>query len=163
MVDARPVVGAATVPVVLVSACALLLLSFNNRVVSLISRQRSLHRELIQHASTAEMCGTSSQLQGICKQLLLVRAAIILDLLAIAALILCGACMALGEMYPAQVAAVVLFAAGNLCVLLAVSAMLWEAAVVARPIMLDERRLIRELEVCVCVFACEGPEVHSTH
>lgn len=42
--------GTALVPAVLVSACALLLLSFNNRIVAVLTRQRALHRELLQDA-----------------------------------------------------------------------------------------------------------------
>jgi hypothetical protein len=40
--------GAALVPAVLISACALLLLSFSNRLVAVVGRQRSLHRELLE-------------------------------------------------------------------------------------------------------------------
>lgn len=40
----------ALVPAVLVSACALLLLSFNNRIVAVLTRQRVLHRELLEDA-----------------------------------------------------------------------------------------------------------------
>jgi len=40
----------AIVPAVLISACALLLLGFNNRLVAVITRQRALHRELLQDA-----------------------------------------------------------------------------------------------------------------
>jgi hypothetical protein len=42
--------GTALVPAVLVSACALLLLSFNNRIVAVLTRQRALHRELLEGA-----------------------------------------------------------------------------------------------------------------
>jgi hypothetical protein len=43
----------ALVPAVLVSACALLLLSFNNRIVAVLTRQRALHRELLEDARRA--------------------------------------------------------------------------------------------------------------
>lgn len=45
--------GTALVPAVLVSACALLLLSFNNRIVAVLTRQRALHRELLEGARKA--------------------------------------------------------------------------------------------------------------
>lgn len=48
--DSAAFMSNALVPAVLVSACALLLLSFNNRIVAVLTRQRVLHRELLEGA-----------------------------------------------------------------------------------------------------------------
>jgi hypothetical protein len=60
---AQSFMGMALVPAVLVSACALLLLSFNNRIVAVLTRQRALHRELLEDARRA---GRARSLGGGC-------------------------------------------------------------------------------------------------
>ena len=44
MLSAPSFVSSAIVPAVLISACCLLLLTINNRIVAVLTRQRALHR-----------------------------------------------------------------------------------------------------------------------
>ena len=114
-IDASGVISSAIVPAVMISSSALLLLSFGNRATSVMSRQRSLHREMLHEDvhSTLWTNGLGRQVADISFESRLIRAAVVLLMTSILFMLACGSCLMLANTcaWPAY-AAVVLFSLG---------------------------------------------------
>ena len=152
-IDAAAVISSAIVPAVMISSSALLLLSFGNRATSVMSRQRSLHREMLHEDvhSTLWTTGLGRQVADISFESRLIRAAVVLLMASILFMLACGSCLMLAVAHDwATYAAVVLFSVGMACYAGGVVVMMSDALIMTRPLALESHlatRIVQDMHM----------------
>ena len=155
--DLSKVIAASVVPVVIISACALMCLAFYNRLSSIVGRLRAFQRERLQeqdwlanHATDEDrtLIGRHQQLVEmlqvqtlhVTQRARLIQRTLLCLLTAIACLVVCSLCSGLSIEWPRAIyAAAVLFVVGLLSVLAAVTFAMRELLAALQPIELESR------------------------
>ena len=142
MVNPSAIVASAITPAVMISAGALMLLSFSNRATAVMVRQRVLNRELLHDNVESDRWtdGLQRQVAAIGFETCLIRSAVILLFVSILCMISCGLSLSLKDTtIAAGYSAVAFFVAGMLSFGFGVCVMLVDAFIMTRPVQLESR------------------------
>jgi type IV secretory pathway VirB6-like protein len=141
MLDAGAVVASAIVPAVLISSSSLLLLSFSNRITSVMSRQRALSRELLREDNGEGedwSRALQSQIADVRLESNLIRTAVALMLVSIVFLLACGLLLMVAHLSQGiAIMAVVVFVLGVLSYAGGTGVMVYDTTVMTHPDMLE--------------------------